>query len=75
MKRLFVILALILAGCDGSPPHDVSWYKDHDAERQAKIQQCDKDPGHLDYSPNCVNAHEAQSQKVFAAKNTAVPRL
>lgn len=75
-KRLFVIAAVsALAGCDGSPPHDVPYYKAHDSERAAKIAQCDKDPGHLDLSPNCKNAHEAQNRQVFDPKNAAIPHL
>ncbi|WP_244832512.1 EexN family lipoprotein [Caballeronia sp. TF1N1] len=74
--KLTVIAACVLVGaCDGSPPHDVPYYKANEAEQLAKIAQCDKDPGHLDLSPNCRNAHEAQNQKVFSAKNQAIPRL
>jgi hypothetical protein len=70
-----VVAVLALGACDGSPPHDVTYYRDHDQERAEKIAQCDRDPGHLDYSPNCRNAHDAESSKVFDPKNAKVPRV
>jgi hypothetical protein len=75
MKRFCVVVVVILAACDGSPPRDVPYYKAHDQERTEKIAQCDKDPGNLDLSPNCRNAHEAESQRVFSSGNKAVPRI
>ncbi|CAB3802651.1 hypothetical protein LMG28614_05666 [Paraburkholderia ultramafica] len=76
-KSLLIGAAAVLAlgACDGSLPHDVAYYRTHDQERAEKIAQCERDPGHLDYSPNCRNAHEAESRKVFDAKNVKVPRI
>ena len=75
MKWIRAVFVLILAACDGSPPRDVPYYKTHDQERADKIAQCDADPGHLDLSPNCRNAHEAQNERVFAPGNRGVPRI
>lgn len=63
MKKLTIVLAVaavVLAGCgENTPVQTVDWYKTHDAERLAMIEQCAANPGELAASPNCINAKTA----------------
>ncbi|MCW6447625.1 EexN family lipoprotein, partial [Klebsiella pneumoniae] len=43
MKKLLLVIPFLLVACDAS--HDVEWYKKHEKERKATIQECKKD-GH-----------------------------
>jgi hypothetical protein len=70
----FVVVAA-LAGCDGEKTHSVDYYKTHDADRIAKIKQCDANPGELRESPNCVNAKKAAADMMLDPKNSKVPSL
>ncbi|MDR8763803.1 hypothetical protein FEP90_05526 [Burkholderia multivorans] len=77
MRAISLIAAMLavsaLAGCDGEPTHDVAWYKTHEPERQAKITQCNNDPGELSHAPNCKNAARADFELKFSANKS--PRL
>ena len=64
-----VVLALFqgiflasLVGCSQRPAEtvqSVQWYKEHRAERKAKIAECRNHSGELTNSPNCINANAA----------------
>lgn len=68
--RNFVVVALVsfaLTGCfddnkESGPVRDVEWFKTHDDERQAKLEECANNPGELKDMPNCSNALEAEKQ-------------
>lgn len=68
--RNFVVVALVsfaLTGCfddtkETGPVHDVEWFKTHDDERQATLEECANNPGELKDTPNCSNALEAEKQ-------------
>jgi hypothetical protein len=72
---LVMLAVAALAGCDGEKTHSVDWYKTHEAERLAKIKQCDADPGELEHAPNCVNAKKAAASLMLDPKNGKVPSL
>jgi hypothetical protein len=70
-----VVAVMALGGCDGEKTHDVAWYKTHDAERLAKIQQCENDRGELEHAPNCQNAKKAAEELTFDSHNSKIPQL
>ena len=59
----FVLLVLCacfsLSACNTS--HDIEWYKKHDKERLAKLNQCKKQDD-ADQDAQCRNAKDAQAQ-------------
>lgn len=66
--RASLILMSVLAGLSASsctkpepppPPKTVAYYKEHTAERDARIAVCKNDPGTLKNDPDCVNASAA----------------
>jgi hypothetical protein len=76
-SSLMVIMALslvvVLTGCNETAPapdpvQTVSWYKEHDAERNAMIAKCNDNPGELAMTPNCMNAKKADFQKELARR-------
>ncbi|WP_253305870.1 EexN family lipoprotein [unidentified bacterial endosymbiont] len=42
--------------------HTVTWFKEHQEERQAMLASCRDNPGELENSPNCVNAMQAENE-------------
>jgi hypothetical protein len=68
--RNFAVVALVsfaLTGCfdetkETGPVHDVEWFKTHNNERQATLEECANNPGELKDTPNCSNALEAEKQ-------------
>lgn len=63
-----IVFSLVLSGVLGiggctqealDPVHTVSWYKAHEAERNAMATKCHNNPGQLDKTPNCINAQQA----------------
>jgi predicted Fe-S protein YdhL (DUF1289 family) len=64
MNRTSLIVSIaaasfLLAGC--GPEHDVDWYKTHDSERQAKLQEC-QTQAESNQDADCKNAREANTQ-------------
>ncbi|MBK3051890.1 entry exclusion protein, partial [Klebsiella pneumoniae] len=55
MKKLLLLIPFFLVACDAS--HDVDWYKKHDKERKATIEECKKNADELQ-KPDCKNARE-----------------
>nr|UWX37800.1 TraG [Klebsiella pneumoniae] len=68
MKKLLLVIPFLLVACDAS--HDVEWYKKHEKERKATIQECKKDADELQ-KPDCKNAREADRQLFVFGKKTA----
>jgi predicted small lipoprotein YifL len=65
------LAGMSLGGCGQQqplePPHSVSWYMAHQAERVSKQRWCAEDAGRQG-SPDCINAVEAD-QKVMMQPN------
>ena len=40
----------------------VTWFKEHQEERQAMLASCRDNPGEFENSPNCVNALQAENE-------------
>lgn len=62
---LGIVVTVTSAACTPSPdpPHrTVEYYRDHAAEREAKLAECANDPGALGKTPDCVNARTAGQQ-------------
>ncbi|WP_211453893.1 EexN family lipoprotein [Collimonas antrihumi] len=63
MKMLFAFLfvtTMTLVGCaEKTPVQTIDWYKTHEVERLAMIENCSANPGELAASPNCINAKTA----------------
>lgn len=52
-----VLAALVLSFTGYSEEvKTVNYYKQHTAERKAKIDECKNNPGELRGTPNCINA-------------------
>jgi hypothetical protein len=68
---MWVVLA---AGCNKQPDgyQLVSWYLDHDTERQSKIAWC-ADDAERGVSIDCQNAEEAQRRKQVGSQSTLKP--
>jgi hypothetical protein len=62
MRILFgTVVTLGTAACAPAPnPHPVSWYREHEVERQAQLRVCQEQPGELRATPVCVNALTAE---------------
>lgn len=50
------------SGCVKAEPKTVTWYKDHDAERDAKVKWCNDDMSRGS-DADCLNAKQAVSLK------------
>jgi len=71
-KGWFLLVFLVLASCSSDelgPPRDVSYYMEHDEERNVIITKCDNDPGRLKLHPNCNNAYTARTRKMLTSGN------
>lgn len=59
-KILFpLLLAFAATPAYAAATHDVPWFANHAAARQAAIAACAANPGDLAASPDCVNAAAA----------------
>lgn len=73
-KALIITIAVTaaLVGCSdagkGEDVKSVDWYKEHTAERAAKIKECNNNPGELKLTPNCINAKKAQSSITWSSR-------
>ncbi len=61
MKKLLLVIPFLLVACDAS--HDVEWYKKHEKERKATIQECKKDADELQ-KPDCKKRARSRSSAV-----------
>ncbi|MDR1854476.1 MAG: EexN family lipoprotein [Azoarcus sp.] len=64
---LAAVSLLALAGCQeekrAEEVRTVDWYVEHTDDLNAKLQECRNNPGELEGTPNCKNAHQAERQK------------
>lgn len=68
MKKLLLVIPFLLVACDAS--HDVEWYKKHEKERKATIQECKKDADELQ-KPDCKKRAKPIVSCLCSAKKTA----
>jgi hypothetical protein len=77
MQNYICIAVLIfLAGC-GNSYHKEDWYIQHDAEREARIKECENDPAqYLNKDSDCLNAKDARAGIfLFGGKEGALKEL
>jgi len=65
-KASITIAVILLSGCKAE--HDVDWYKSHDKERLAKVEQCQKQSD-VNQDADCRNALDAQSDIINFGKD------
>ena len=75
-KRTLVTVVWLIAvtGCgkNEDPAHPVSWYLQHDTERQAKVAWC-VDDAERQRSPDCMNAAEAKRRSLVGSQKNLAP--
>lgn len=77
MKRCFYIFAFfILAACT-KQNHAIDWYIEHDAEREARVKECNNDPAEeVRQGSDCVNAQRATGLiGMYGGKSRALTAL
>ena len=54
-----------LAACarEPEPAPTVDWFRAHQKERQATVEECANNPGELAATPRCVNALDAEGKE------------
>ncbi|WP_112035188.1 EexN family lipoprotein [Escherichia coli] len=57
-----LVIPFLLVACDAS--HDVEWYKKHEKERKATIQECKKDADELQ-KPDCKKTRAKPNRQLF----------
>ncbi len=74
-QTLVTVVWLIAAtGCGKNEDvaHPVSWYLQHDAERQAKVAWC-QDDAQRQRAPDCANAAEAKRRSLLGSQKSLAP--
>ena len=74
-RTLVTVLWLIAAaGCskNADVAHPVSWYLQHDTERQAKVAWC-VDDAERQRTPDCLNAAEAKRRSLLGSQKSLAP--
>lgn len=75
MKKMFFVVVLLLCAC-GKQHQTVSWYIEHDTEREARIKECDNDSAqYLSKGSDCINAKDAFSKIALYGKEEALKSL
>lgn len=66
------IFALVVVGCSSSNEniHSVSYYRQHDQERAAKLELCKNNPGQDTLNSNCQNATKADGLEAASNSGT-----
>ena len=75
---LSLATVLSITACSHSVDvNDKAYFAEHPAERAQVLSACRADPGHLEPTPNCVNAiaadGDAEHQRVFHGRAPKVP--
>jgi len=66
MRAAIAISVLLALGACTREPESaptVEWFRAHEKERQAVVQECANDPGQLGTTPRCVNALDAEGRE------------
>jgi hypothetical protein len=74
-QTLVTVIWLIAAtgcGTHEEPAHPVSWYQQHDADRQAKVAWC-VDDAVRQRTPDCQNAVEAKRRLALGSQKNLAP--
>lgn len=75
MKKMCLVAVLLLCAC-GKQHQTVSWYIEHDAEREARIRECDNDSAkYMEKGSDCINAKQAVSKISLYGKEDALKSL
>lgn len=69
-----LMVCTALTGCGTEQTRDVEYYMSHRDELEAKLAECEGNPGELRDTPNCVNARRAKS-KIIMTEGKAMPQL
>lgn len=78
MSSITFFLILLLCGCKEEEVQTVDWYKQHNQERSAMLDKCqkEKERNHVEKkSPNCANASEAQGKIDYETFNNNLKSL
>jgi hypothetical protein len=77
MKKMILWAVFMLAGCASEPAKEevktVDWYKANKEAMNAKLKECEANPGQLRFTPNCINAGRAKSDLVFEKRGGIDP--
>lgn len=71
-KMMLVLAAMVLSGCVGEEPRSVQWFKDHDPERKAVIEDCNRNA--VPDSVECLNAQKAKDDLSLARRGYVKPK-
>ncbi|MGH8073122.1 MAG: EexN family lipoprotein [Lysobacter sp.] len=71
-RMILVMVVTVLSGCVGEEPKSVQWFKDHEAERKAVIDDCNRNA--VPESVECLNAQEAQDDLSLARRGYVKPK-
>jgi hypothetical protein len=66
------LIAATGCGKNAGVVHPVSWYLQHDTERQAKVAWCVDDAAHQ-RTPDCMNAAEAKRRLALGSQKSLAP--
>lgn len=59
----------ILSACHSTEPtHSVDWFIEHPEDLKDAIAKCNRNPGELAATSNCINAKRAQGKVTWEAK-------
>lgn len=76
MNRMILVTAVMvvtaLSGCNGEDPRSVQWFKDHEAERNAAIEDCNRNA--VPESVECLNAQKAKDDLSLARRGYVKPQ-
>jgi predicted Fe-S protein YdhL (DUF1289 family) len=70
---LLLAISSVQSGCSKTEQtQTVEWYTSHDSERKTMLDKCQNNPGELEKTPNCVNAHAADAANMFSKRGFPV---
>lgn len=76
MKKYLCIAAVLSLSACGKSYHEKDWYIQHDAEREARVRECENDPAqYLRQGSDCLNAKDANGAVHLFGKEGALKQL
>ena len=72
LVRVFWLLTVAGCGKNEDLAHPVSWYEQHDTERDAKVAWC-ADDAQRQRTPDCMNAAEAKRRLAVGSQKDLKP--
>lgn len=70
---LIIFITFLLTSCNKAK--DVEYYLEHPEERQAKLDECLKNPAKASKDKECKNAGTAFNKSMFNSNNTKMPQI